>query len=292
MYLKANFSVLNRDDGYINLILNGENSNGDTRNIAEIRFVPTSDNDTTSRPGVAYAVDALGNKVGDSKDIVLTSSAKNTQPGQLYYVKVMVDLLNNKYSAWLVVRKTNSTDYVETEPTEEHLLVENADLNYSNIKKFTGLSFNITKSEYGNGVWLKNISVKDYTPTPIATEEPTATEAPADGIALRMAVLSDFQYGRHGSASDSYSYDGNKFKKALKQCIAKAGGLDKLDVLMIPGDISHNSSLNELNAFVSDLSEIIPYGSHTKVMFLRGNHDAKPNKQNNFITAIQITTDI
>ena len=283
---ESEFSVLNRDDGYINLILNGENSNGDTRNIAEIRFVPTSDNDTTSRPGVAYAVDALGNKVGDSKDIVLTSSAKNTQPGQLYYVKVMVDLLNNKYSAWLVVRKTNSTDYVETEPTEEHLLVENADLNYSNIKKFTGLSFNITKSEYGNGVWLKNISVKDYTPTPIATEEPTATEAPADGIALRMAVLSDFQYGRHGSASDSYSYDGNKFKKALKQCIAKAGGLDKLDVLMIPGDISHNSSLNELNAFVSDLSEIIPYGSHTKVMFLRGNHDAKPNKQNNFITAI------
>ncbi len=281
---ETEFSAVSRADGYTNLILHGENADGEERNIAEIRLNPKSTSSSTNRPATAFAVDAFGNTVGNSKDIKLSSSTSDSTSGQLYFVRVKLDLVNNKYSAWLVVRKTDTTSYSETEPTEEHLLVENADLNYANIAKFTGFSFNVNKIRYSSGIWLKNASVNEYTPDPIETEPPTVTEAPADGINLRMAVLSDFQYGRHGS--DNYAYDGNKFKKALKQVIAKAGGIDKLDALMIPGDISHNSSTEEFDAFVKDLSEVIPAGSHTKVMFLRGNHDAKPDKQQNFITSI------
>lgn len=266
---ESEFYVLNRDDGYVNLVLNGENENGKEREIAEIRFVPTDDN-LTGRGGTAYAVDALGNKIGNEQSVILNSVSSETDPEQLYYVKVQVDLLNNKYSAWLMVRSSSTIEYSETEPTEENLLIDNADLNFKNISKFTGFSFNITQSEYGNGVWLKKAAVSEYAPEAISTEEPEITEAPEDGITLRMGVLSDFQYGRH-----SYEYDGNKFKKAVKQVIARAGGIDKLDVLMIPGDMTHNSYLDDYTAFVEDLEEVIPKGSHTKVMLLRGNHDAK-----------------
>ncbi len=108
----------------------------------------------------------------------------------------------------------------------------------------------------------------------------------SEDVKLKFAVLSDLQYGRatQNSSMTAYQYAGSKFKNAARQVIEKAGGLDELDALLIPGDITHNSTQAEYQAFVSDLEEVIPPGSHTKVMFLRGNHDAKPNLQGNFVT--------
>lgn len=108
--------------------------------------------------------------------------------------------------------------------------------------------------------------------------------------ALKIGVVSDMQYGRtsQDSSKTSYEYCGDKFKEGVRQIIERAGGLDELDVLMIPGDITHNSLDAEWKAFIDDLKEVVPVGSHTKVMCLRGNHDAKPNKESNFIKYMQL----
>ncbi len=133
---------------------------------------------------------------------------------------------------------------------------------------------------------IKKLIALSLTVSMLCASVPSVNAASDDGTALKFAVLSDFQYGRtsQNGSMTSYEYCGGKFKEGVRQVIERAGGLDELDVLMIPGDITHNSTAAEWKAFVADLKEVIPKGSHTKVMFLRGNHDAKPNLQNNFIT--------
>ncbi|MCI8520523.1 MAG: hypothetical protein HFE50_03400, partial [Clostridia bacterium] len=69
---ETEFSAVSRADGYTNLILHGENADGEERNIAEIRLNPKSTSSSTNRPATASAVDAFGNTVGNSKDIKLS----------------------------------------------------------------------------------------------------------------------------------------------------------------------------------------------------------------------------
>lgn len=118
---------------------------------------------------------------------------------------------------------------------------------------------------------------------------PAVVSAQEPEPALRIGVVSDMQYGRasQDSSKTSYEYCGDKFKESVRQIIDRAGGLNELDVLMIPGDITHNSLDADWKAFIDDLKEVVPVGSHTKVMCLRGNHDAKPNKEENFIKYMQ-----
>ena len=113
---------------------------------------------------------------------------------------------------------------------------------------------------------------------------------PADGITLRLGILSDMQYGRGGLKVEEQSR--RKFRTALAEMKKRVGGSwDNLDVLMIPGDITHNSFGTEFQPFIDDLAEFLPPGSHTKVLFLRGNHDAKENtkdenRMDNFVKYI------
>ena len=213
------------------------------------------------------------------------------------FVRAKIDFVNKKFSAWLVPRKTESGSYTATEPGDGDLLVENADMLNTSAVQFGGISYYINNYNYGNEVSISNVKVSEYTPEEIVatpTPEPTAESTPAptagheEGVALKFAVLSDMQYGRTSQESglSNYEYAGKKFKKALNSVIEQAGGIEQLDAIMIPGDISHNSNTAEYQAFVSDLESVIPKGSHTKVLFLRGNHDAKPDKQGNFVTEL------
>ncbi|MEG2584199.1 MAG: metallophosphoesterase, partial [Oscillospiraceae bacterium] len=145
----------------------------------------------------------------------------------------------------------------------------------------------VTFNDVADGTYtIETTREQNYTNSPTSTTSvtvngaslPTAmtltSTAPADGITLRMAVLSDTQYGRGGLGVADHSRA--HFINAMAKMKEKVGGTwDNLDVLLIPGDITHNSYINEYQAFVEDLQTALPYGSHTKVLFLRGNHDAK-----------------
>lgn len=283
---ESELSIVNRDAGALCLTLNGKDSDSNTVKLAQIRF-QTTEGTSNKYPGKAFASKATGAQVGNSVGAKMfsTVSKNDSNPGELLYVKVMVDFVNKKYSAWVVPRKTEATGtYTATEPSEDYLLVENADLLSKSAVEFSGLSADFTQTRYGNAIKYKTISVTGYTPEKIEPEETPAPTTPSDGVTLRMGVTSDLQYGRasQDSSLSSLAYAGKKFKNAVNQIIEKAGGLDKLDVLLINGDITHNSTASEWQAFVADLEEVIPSGSHTKVLMLRGNHDAKPNLQSNF----------
>lgn len=290
---ESEFMVQVKDVGaQIQLNFNGEKEDGTSANMAKVTFTPPSTvTNGEVNIGTVSAVNAYGAQLGNTSNIRITSSNASTNKkgmdwiGQLLYIKAQLDLTNGKYSLWLVPRKTEGGEYAATEATDEYLLVEDAPMNTAGITKFVGITYHIDNFKYGNGVWIKNINVNEYTPEYIA---PTPTPTPtvhADGKKLKFAVLSDLQYGRasQDSSLSAYEYAGKKFKNAAKQVIEKAGGLDELDALLIPGDITHNSKAEEWQAFVKDLAEVIPPGSHTKVMFLRGNHDAKDNLQSNFV---------
>ena len=286
---ESELSIVNRDAGYLDLTLNGKNTAGDDAALAKIRFVSVK-GVSSDISGKAFAAKATGVQNGNSVPVKLFSSKEVSNPGELLYVKVAVDFLNGKYSAWVVPRKDSDTDtatgaYEKTPASDKYLLVKNADLLSADAAEFTGISADLTQTRYGNAIKFKNISVTEYTPEVIeATPTPTPV-IPDDGINLRMGVISDLQYGRASQDSSSiYEYAGKKFKNAVNQIIEQAGGLDKLDALLIDGDITHNSTAAEWQAFVSDLEEVVPSGGHTKVLMLRGNHDAKPDLQGNFNT--------
>lgn len=120
---------------------------------------------------------------------------------------------------------------------------------------------------------------------------------PQDGITLRLGVLSDTQYGRGGLGITDHSR--KQFRNAMAALKNRIGGSwDNLDVLMMPGDISHNTYWNgsnqELDLFFQDLKECLG-DSKLKVLFLRGNHDAKneaeiaqdPMNNGNFVKAVR-----
>ncbi len=100
------------------------------------------------------------------------------------------------------------------------------------------------------------------------------SQAPTDGITLRVMVISDLQYGRAGDYRA-------KFRLAMDGVVAKAKVEGNPDVLMIPGDISHNSTDDNLQKFYEDLNSYLNNNqdvfANTKVLLLRGNHDAKDN---------------
>ena len=72
-----------------------------------------------------------------------------------------------------------------------------------------------------------------------------------DGVKLRIGVLSDFQYGRGSNHRED-------LKDALTQLLKRAGGQEKLDVLLLPGDLSHNAYTQEYDQLVADLEEVLP----------------------------------
>lgn len=275
---------------YAVLNFNGKNEEGEDVKIGEIRFAPNGNIvEGAPNPGSAYAVNSSGTAIGNKRAVKVTSDTDDDSAGELLFIRAKIDFVNNKFSAWVVPRKDEAGEYAPVEPTEADLLVENVDMISTDAVQFTGISYDMMSYAYGNAVWINNMSVKEYTPevivaTPTPSPQPTAGHE--EGIALKVAVLSDMQYGRASQQSgvSNLDYAGLKFKEAVRQVLEKAGGIDQLDVLMIPGDITHNSNPDEYQAFVEDLEEVIPSGSHTKVIFLRGNHDAKPDKQSNFVT--------
>ena len=130
-------------------------------------------------------------------------------------------------------------------------------------------------------------AVPTVAPTVAPTAAPTVepTEKPADNINLRFAVLSDFQYGRNaqnGSATVS-----EKVKTAIQQVIDKSKDTDgniRLDAILVPGDITHNSNPSEYQSFISDLNSLPELkANNIKLMFLRGNHDVQDGKGDNFV---------
>lgn len=285
---ESEFMIQVKDTGaYISLDINGKTSDGTSAKIGEIRFALNG----TAKSGQAnsasvYAVNSYGAKIGNTVTVKATSSKSFDYSGELLFLRAKIDFLNKKFSAWVIPRKDENGEYSAAEPTSDNLIVENADMINSSAVEFTGFDYVLNNSSYGNAVWIKNMSIDEYSPEEIIAT-PTPTAGHEEGIALKIAVLSDTQYGRASQDSSStLEYAGKKFKAALNQVVEKAGGLDQLDVLMIPGDISHNSNTDEFDAFIEDLSEVIPPGSHTKVLFLRGNHDAKPGKESNFVTAM------
>ena len=287
---ESEFMIQLKDSGvYASLNLMGKDEEGNSVKMGEIRFVPDKAAVNGSKNSAkAYVVNQVGVAQGEKVTIKATSDKSFDWCGELLFVRVKLDMLNNTVSAWLVPRKDEAGTYEQVEPTEANLLVENAPMQNTAVQ-FTGFNYVMTNYKYGNCVWIKNVSVAEYTPdfveaTPTPTPRPT--EGHEEGVALKFAVLSDTQYGRASQKSGltAYEYAGEKFKSAVNQVIEKAGGIEQLDALLIAGDITHNSTAAEYQAFVADLKEVIPQGSHTKVMFLRGNHDAKPNLENNFFT--------
>ncbi|MDD6483381.1 MAG: metallophosphoesterase [Clostridiales bacterium] len=288
---ESEFAVQIKDDTtYIDLDLNGKDADGNSAVLGTVRFIPQAKPvNGKANAAYAYALDAAGKAIGNKATIKSTSNYSYDNAGEMLFIRVKLDFVNKLYSVWLVPRKDEDGEYAATEPSEENLLVENASMINKNAQEFIGFNYDIMHFYYGNAVWIKNVSVSEYTPevieaTPIPT--PVPTQGHEEGVALKIGVLSDLQYGRasQDSSLDAYGYAGKKFKAAAEQVIEKAGGIEQLDVLMIPGDITHNSNAAEYQAFVKDLEEVIPKGSHTKVMFVRGNHDAKDNKESNFVT--------
>lgn len=283
---------IKEDSTYAVLNFNGKNAEGEDVKLAELRFSPNGSLKANApNPGSVYAVNDWGAVSGNKRDIKVTSDTDYDNAGELLFIRAKIDFVNNKFSAWVVPRKDEAGEYTPVEPTDADLLVENMNMLSADAVQFTGISYDINSYAYGNAVWINNLSVEEYTPevivaTPDPTPQPTAGHE--EGIALKFAVLSDMQYGRASQKSgvSNLDYAGEKFKEAVRQVLEKAGGIDQLDVLMIPGDISHNSNPEEYQAFVKNLEEVIPSGSHTKVIFLRGNHDAKPDKQDNFVKYI------
>lgn len=288
---ESEFMVQVKDNNsHLALSFNGKDANGNAAKIGEIRFAPTITTvDKRANPGAANAVNSSGTTIGNKQTIKITSDTSYDTTGELLFLRAKLDFVNKKFSAWIVPRKSENGPYTPVEPTAENLLVENADMINTLATEFAGISYDLKNFRYGNGVWIKNIGINSYVPEEIVVTPspvPTPTEGHEEGVALKIAVLSDTQYGRaaQDGSGNNLAYAGKKFKNALRQVVAKAGGINQLDALMIPGDITHNSTAAQYQAFVNDLNEVIPSGSHTKVMFLRGNHDAKTGLQSNFMT--------
>lgn len=181
----------------LQLTFNGEKADGTSANIAKVTFTPPSTIlNSGINTGKVCAVNALGSQVGNAGDIRITSATSSDWCGQLLYIKVQLDLTNNRYSLWLVPRKTEGGEYAEIPASDEYLLVKDAPMNASGITKFAGITYNLANYAYGNAVWIKNINVNEYVPEVIeATPSPTPYVRD-DGTKLKFAVLSDFQYGR------------------------------------------------------------------------------------------------
>lgn len=212
---ESEFFALNRDSGYINLVFTGADAEGTSHDFAEIRLVP-SDNNKQGRGGKAYAVDESGNQIGSAKDIILTSVSSDTDPEQMYYVRADFDFVNQKYSAWLMVRSSSDISYNESEPTVADKLVENADLNCRSIETFTGFEFNITKSEWGNGVWMKNAKVSEYTAPEL--DDLLLSAYYTDSGAMdnsRYAAENDMVEITNGSSPISYNDELNMYESSI-----------------------------------------------------------------------------
>ncbi len=74
---------------------------------------------------------------------------------------------------------------------------------------------------------------------------------------------------------------------ALKQVVDKSKdtqGNVRLDAILVPGDITHNSNPAEYQAMINDFNSIPEIkANNVKVMFLRGNHDVQDGKGDNFV---------
>lgn len=148
---------------------------------------------------------------------------------------------------------------------EEHTAVTFADVPDGTYDIVTEYDMNYTAADAA----AKTVTVSGADVTSLAI----TSKAPSDGITLRVAVISDTQYGRSGDYRA-------KFRLAMDGVVAKAREEGNPDVLMIPGDISHNSRDDELQKFYEDLNSYLTnyqdVFADTEVLLLRGNHDAKP----------------
>lgn len=112
--------------------------------------------------------------------------------------------------------------------------------------------------------------------TTINSYEPEARQPEESQGKLRFGVISDIQYGRYGDAM------GPKLRTALEQLKARAGE-NELDAIIFGGDMTNNGYADEYNAVISIIQEVFPpETSHTKMLFVRGNHDNYGNRQANY----------
>lgn len=259
---------INNETTYFKLNLLGKDQFGTERTMTELRFNRVSDTTPYKYTGTYAAYDITGKQTGTSYTFKRASDASNNTAAQMLYLKVQLDLVNQKYSAWLAPSKTDNGPHTEVVASDENLLVKDAPL-LAPIREFTGVSYTIDSYAYSNGAYLNYAKVAPYEPE-------AKPEEPSQGK-VRFGVISDIQYGRNNNDSM-----GKKLKTALEQLKEKAGE-NELDAIIFGGDMTNNGKAEEYQAVLAIVQEVFPpETSNTKMLFVRGNHDNYNNGQGNY----------
>ena len=264
---ESELAVNIRDTNFIQLDLLGKDQFGNERTMTTLRFNKETVTTPYKNTGSISVYDVNGNKTGTARNFKRGLDSNDAYAAQILYLRIQLDFVNQTYSAWAAPSKTETGEHTQIVPSDDNLLIADAPL-LAPIQEFTAISYTIDNYTYGNAIFMNHTTINSY--------EPEARQPEESQGKLRFGVISDIQYGRYGDAM------GPKLRTALEQLKARAGE-NELDAIIFGGDMTNNGYADEYNAVISIIQEVFPpETSHTKMLFVRGNHDNYGNRQANY----------